>query len=119
VDYAPKNRLEKLLEMDETEIANVIDTTWNESQELREKAAATDTRYNIAFAITLVIGVAMWFLGGSHLFVFALFTFGALIKVYGLTKVTRFELNIAMNNQVVAQFTVAGIAKKMLGHTSK
>lgn len=114
MEYVP----EKLLEMDESEIASTIEIMWNKTKELQEATAAITKHYDIAFVMILVVGFIVWFLGGSHLIVFALFTFSALIKIYGLIKVTRFELNIAMNNQYVTQFTVAGMAKKILAHTS-
>lgn len=104
--------------MNDSEIARVIEDTWNKTKELQEVTATTTNRYNILFGAILVIGFVIWFLGASQLFVFAFFTLSALTKIYGLAKVTRIELNMAMNNQVVVQFTVAGIAKKILGYTA-
>lgn len=111
-----KNRIEKLLEMNEIEIANYIETTWRKNKELQEQYPIVNTGYNVAFTACLVIAAIAWLLGANHLSVFALFVFGALAKLYGQVRVIRIELNIAMNNQIVAQYTVAGIAKKIIQH---
>ncbi|MBI4523933.1 MAG: hypothetical protein HY695_09005 [Deltaproteobacteria bacterium] len=91
-------RPKRFRDMDETEVTNAVEAGWNLMRQLDEQRAATNTRYTIAFAITLVSGCALYILGGSHVIILTLLTFSALIKIYGLIKVTRNEIQLVMCN---------------------
>ena len=113
--YVPK----KLLKMNKTEIGNVIERTGIQSKDLKDKASKAAIIYNVAFVVVLVVGSLVWLVGGTLLTAYALIGLAVFIKMYGLIKVVRYEVNIALNNQIVIQFTLAGLVKEAIDPDGK